>query len=208
MQRIPSNDYVLQPTYLQGRHLQHAQHRQPPPPQRRVTRGATTLLRRAKTLTRPERAVAPVPLINPVAPTSGGSGGGSNSKHSVPGGALGSRGGSSGGNVAVGGNSILGQSRRGIDWWKVSALAFTWWVPNVFLRKVMKLDSPATRQAWREKVAFCCIAILLGGIVGFVTMGLQKTLCPEEASNNAKALRNVGSTASRFKALKKHIESC
>ena len=152
-----------------------------------------SLLRRGKTLTRPERAVAPVPLINPRLSTPG------LSNPSVSGGALGSRGGSSGGNVAIAGTSTFGgpADQRGINWWKVSSLAFTWWIPDVFLRRGMKLDSDTTRQAWREKVAFCWIAVLLGALVGFITMGLQRTLCPEEAANSSKRLSRVGKTDSK-----------
>jgi len=163
-----------------------------------------SLLRRGKTLTRPERAVAPVPLINPRLSTPGllgssqsGSGGGVGM-----GGALGSRGGSSGGNVSLGGISTVGGnsslSGTGINWWKVSSTAFTWYIPNAFLRRVLHLDSTATRQAWREKVTFCWIAVILGGLVGFITMGLQRTLCPEEAANSSKRLSRVGKTDSKL----------
>lgn len=159
-----------------------------------------SLLRRGKTLTRPERAVAPVPLINPRMSTPG------LTNSPVAGGQLGSRGRSSGGNVAIAGVSTFGagpngagDDRRGINWWKVSSVFFTWWIPDVFLRRGMKLDSDATRQAWREKVAFCWIAVLLGALVGFITMGLQRTLCPEEAANSSKRLSRVGKTDSEHR---------
>jgi chitin synthase len=208
MHRIPSHDpspYQIQyepPQHQNQRHQhQHARPRHQPHETRPVVTSRTksgSLLRRGKTLTRPERAVAPVPLINPRLSIPG------LTNSPVAGGQLGSRGGSSGGNVAIAGVSTFGStsgedSRRGINWWKVSSVFFTWWIPDVFLRRGMKLESDATRQAWREKVAFCWIAVLLGALVGFITMGLQRTLCPEEAANSSRRLSRVGKTDSEHR---------
>lgn len=209
MHRIPSHDpspYQIQYEPPQHQHHQHARprHQHQPHETRPVVTSRTksgSLLRRGKTLTRPERAVAPVPLINPRLSTPG------LTNSPVAGGQLGSRGGSSGGNVAIAGVSTFGAgpngagdgSRRGINWWKVSSVFFTWWIPDVFLRRGMKLESDATRQAWREKVAFCWIAVLLGALVGFITMGLQRTLCPEEAANSSRRLSRVGKTDSEHR---------
>lgn len=201
MQRIPSHDPSPYQTNYYEPPTRRPSQLQPRPQETRPTAGfrkqSGSLLRRGKTLTRPERAVAPVPLINPRLSTPG------LSNSPVAGGQLGSRGGSSGGNVAIAGTSTFGHpaDRRGINWWKVSSMAFTWWIPDVFLRKAVKLDSDATRQAWREKVAFCWIAVILGALVGFITMGLQRTLCPEKAANSSKRLSRLGKTDSESSCL-------
>ena len=44
--------------------------------------------------------------------------------------------------------------------------------------KLFGIKEKQSRQAWREKVTLCWIAVILGGIVGFATMGLQRALCP------------------------------
>jgi hypothetical protein len=36
-------------------------------------------------------------------------------------------------------------------------------------------------------------------LVGFITMGLQRTLCPEEAANSSKRLSRVGKTDSEHR---------
>lgn len=48
-------------------------------------------------------------------------------------------------------------------------------------------DRP-TRQAWREKIALCFIALLLGGVVGFFTVGLNKALCPSTSGTSFTAV--------------------
>jgi hypothetical protein len=45
----------------------------------------------------------------------------------------------------------------------------------------------------------CWIAVLLGALVGFITMGLQRTLCPEEAANSSRRLSRVGKTDSEYR---------
>jgi chitin synthase len=190
MQRLPSHDPYNGP---QPNQRQRPYETRPVGDTLRKQSGS--LLRRGKTLTRPERAVAPVPLINPRLSTPG------LSNSPTPGGALGSRGGSSGGNVLIGGTSTVGGSADGhspgINWWKVSSTAVTWWIPNFALVSLLKLNSDATRQAWKEKVTFCWLAVILGAGVGFVTMGLQSTLCPASAANSNKNLSRIGKTSSK-----------
>ncbi|OCF44544.1 chitin synthase 1 [Kwoniella heveanensis CBS 569] len=118
------------------------------------TRGAT--LKRGKTLTRPERHVAPVPLIAP--PTQSFS-----PSSPLP---------ESGGRFGD------------LDWWRLWSYATTWWAPPVVLGW-FGIKERQSRQAWREKVTLCWIAIVLGAIVGFVTMGLQKALCPDGGVQNS-----------------------
>jgi len=113
-----------------------------------------SVLRRAKTLTRPERGVAQAPLINPPAPP----------LPSMPG--------------MPGSQKPAAPQAQSSQWepWSVFAHVVTFWAPP-FLLALGGLKDHATRQAWREKVALCFIALVLGGAVGFGTMGLDRVLC-------------------------------
>jgi chitin synthase len=57
-------------------------------------------------------------------------------------------------------------------------------------------DKP-TRQAWREKVALCVIAALLGLTVGFLTAFLSKVLCPDSAGFSGSQFRRVNTTETK-----------
>ncbi|KAG6378096.1 glycosyltransferase family 2 protein [Boletus reticuloceps] len=101
------------------------------PPRQPTSTGTT--IRRAKTLTRPERSVAPVPLINPpssLAPTASGW---------VPGTTVGT----------------------GFDPWRVFSRIVTFWAPSFLLTSLGGLTDKNMIQAWREKIALCCIILVL-----------------------------------------------
>lgn len=70
--------------------------------------------------------------------------------------------------------------------------ATTWWAPPALL-KMFGIKEKQSRQAWREKITLCWIAVLLGAVVGFATMGLQRALCPEGESDNQ--FRRLGTDA-------------
>jgi chitin synthase len=55
--------------------------------------------------------------------------------------------------------------------------ATTFWAPPALLAW-FGIKEKQSRQAWREKITLCWIAIMLGAVVGFATMGLQRALCP------------------------------
>ena len=124
--------------------------------------GAT--IRRAKTLTRPERSVAPVPLINPpIFPSSGL-------------------------------NPISDSSAyNGSLPWKIFSRVVTFWVPDFLLSSLGGMKDPNVRQAWREKIALCFIICVLCAAVGFATVGFQKVLCPENDNSNSRFI-DVGAT--------------
>ncbi|ORX40470.1 chitin synthase 1 [Kockovaella imperatae] len=67
--------------------------------------------------------------------------------------------------------------RKAWDWWVIWSYATTWWAPPAVL-KLFGIKEKQSRQAWREKITLCWIALLLGAVVGFATMGLQRALCP------------------------------
>ncbi|KAK4047860.1 hypothetical protein OIO90_006021 [Microbotryomycetes sp. JL221] len=122
------------------------------------TRGLT----RGKTLTRPDRFVAPAPLINPQL-------------------AAGPK--SSGAHVQtalVNGVPTLTTSEPWWEPWSLFVEVTTFWAPRWLLRRAGIRD-PAKQRAWKEKCALCGISIFLMGIVGYITLGLNRTLCPADA---------------------------
>ncbi|TFK44588.1 chitin synthase 1 [Crucibulum laeve] len=131
--------------------------RQPP------ASGAT--IRRAKTLTRPERGVAPVPLINPPAALHP-----SPSSPSAP----------------------SPDDYNGSTAWRIFSRVVSFWAPDFLLSSLGGLKDAAVRQAWREKIALCFLIALLCSAVGFATVGFQKVLCPEDGASDQRFLR-VGS---------------
>ena len=126
----------------------------PIPTQRPPNSSAT--IRRAKTLTRPERSVAPVPLITPHNAT-------------VPGAEV-----------------TTSESSSEWDAWVLFSRIVTFWAPPFLLSSVGRMSEPQVQQAWREKMALCFIIAVLCTIVGFLTVGFQKVLCPETAQTTSK----------------------
>ncbi|KAH7908610.1 glycosyltransferase family 2 protein [Hygrophoropsis aurantiaca] len=138
-----------------------------PVPTTRPPLSSGTTIRRAKTLTRPERGVAPVPLINPpstLTPSASGA---------IPTGNLGS----------------------GIDVWPIFAQIVTFWAPSFLLRSIGGLKDKGMVQAWREKMALCLIICVLCLCVGFITVGTQKVLCPQTANMGSSRYSTLGSVA-------------
>ncbi|KAF9047291.1 chitin synthase-domain-containing protein [Panaeolus papilionaceus] len=129
--------------------------RQPPPT------GAT--IRRAKTLTKPERSVAPVPLINP--------------PHLLP---------------NAPGSKPTEEEYNGSQAWRIFSRIITVWAPDVLLSSLGGMKEAAVRQAWREKIALCFIIAILCAAVGFATVGFQKVLCPVQGNSDNRFMR-VGS---------------
>ncbi|KAG6891737.1 hypothetical protein C0992_006157 [Termitomyces sp. T32_za158] len=132
----------------------------PIPTTRQPPRSGATM-RRAKTLTRPERGVAPVPLINP---------------HGLP------------PSTPQGGRQKT-DDYNGSTSWRYFSLAVTFWAPNFVLSSFGGMRDTAVRQAWREKIALCFIILVLCAVVGFATVGFQKILCPQNSSSDSRYLR-------------------
>ncbi|BGP01983.1 hypothetical protein JCM10021v2_005698 [Rhodotorula toruloides] len=133
-----------------------------PGPQRGLTRG--------KTLTRPDRFVAPAPLIAPA-------GLGKAAKQ--------------GGNVQtklVDGVPTLVASEPWWSPWSLFVEIVTFWAPRPLLRTFGMTD-PVKQRAWKEKVALCEIAAFLMGIIGFITIGLNRTLLAKSTSGSKDATR-------------------
>ncbi|KAF9245027.1 glycosyltransferase family 2 protein [Melanogaster broomeanus] len=138
-----------------------------PTPTTRPPLSSGTTIRRAKTLTRPERSVAPVPLINPpstLTPSASGS---------IP-------------------SSILGS---GFDPWRIFSQIVTFWAPSFLLSSIGGLKDKSMMQAWREKIALCFIILILCLCVAFITVGTQKVLCPTTSSTSSARFSILGSVA-------------
>ncbi|OBZ66534.1 Chitin synthase 1 [Grifola frondosa] len=133
-----------------------------PIPTPRLNPSATTV-RRAKTLTRPERSVAPVPLINPQ---------GAHLPSGVP----------------------TPPQEEPLDAWRIFSRVISFWAPDFLLESLGGLGDKGKRQAWREKIALCFIILVMCGIIGFITVGFQKTLCPESAQVEGRFV-SLGSVA-------------
>ena len=129
-----------------------------PPPQT----GAT--IRRAKTLIKPERGVAPVPLINPPS-------------HPSP----------------PDGKESPSTDYNGSTTWKIFSRIVTWWAPGFLLKSIGGMKDKAVQQAWREKITLCFLIVIMCGLVGFVTVGFQKVLCPQ-SSDTEDAFIHVGTS--------------
>lgn len=111
-------------------------------------------IRRAKTLTKPERGVAPVPLINPP----------SHAADALP--------------------TI--DDYNGSSTWRLFSHIVTFWAPAFLLSSVGGLKDKAVQQAWREKITLCVLIAIMCALVGFVTVGFQKVLCP--LSNGSESI--------------------
>ncbi|CAD6915504.1 unnamed protein product [Tilletia controversa] len=83
-----------------------------------------------------------------------------------------------------------------VSWWTIFARVVTFWAPGPVLSACAGLKDPGSRQAWREKVALVFIALLLGGFVAFVTVGLSAALCPSSAAYDTSVYTHIGSASS------------
>ncbi|KAI0063696.1 glycosyltransferase family 2 protein [Artomyces pyxidatus] len=129
--------------------------------------GPSGTVRRAKTLTRPERSVAPPPLINPQATF-------------LP---------------SPSGAALAAQSSGfEFDAWTIFSRVVTFWAPGVLLSSIGGLKDKNVQQAWREKIALCFIVAVLCGIVGFATVGLQRVLCPPQTTIATEHFISLGAS--------------
>lgn len=148
-----------------------------------VGRGLT----RGKTLTRPDRFVAPAPLINP-----------------------GLHGGKSGGGTVqttlVNGQPTLITSEPWYDPWTLFVEVSTFWAPKWLLRRCGMVDEVKMR-AWKEKCALCTISAVLMALIGFITIGLNRTLCPSDATSRFRRMgTNSGGSLSPYRARRQLTE--
>lgn len=115
-------------------------------------------LTRGKTLTRPDRHVAPAPLINPQSTAAGQAA------------------------------ALSGSATSWFQPWTWYVMLCSFFIPG-FLLSACGIKGPLVQRAWREKWALCSICLILGGLVGFFTIGLNSTLCPSSGDNNIFTIR-------------------
>src|SRR3954463_359381 len=70
------------------------------------------------------------------------------------------------------------------DAWVIFSKAVTIWAPSSLLSSVGGLHDKQSQQAWREKLALCLIAALMGGMVAFLTVEFTNTICPKSEKDN------------------------
>ena len=75
------------------------------------------------------------------------------------------------------------------DPWVLFSRIVTFWAPGPLLSSVGGLRDKASQQAWREKIALCSIAIILSGIVCFMTVGFTPVTCPASKVKSDEYLR-------------------
>ncbi|KAN0059767.1 Chitin synthase, class 7 [Thecaphora frezii] len=90
------------------------------------------------------------------------------------------------------GFSNASKGRDGSSVWTYFSMIVTFWAPAPLLSSCAGLKDGPSRQAWREKVALVFIALLLGGCIGFITMGLTKVLCPTSDTISAASYVRIG----------------
>ncbi|SCZ89307.1 BZ3500_MvSof-1268-A1-R1_Chr1-1g01095 [Microbotryum saponariae] len=120
---------------------------------------------RGKTLTRPERFVAPAPLINPNPTNTGG-------KVQT---------------ALIDGVPTLKTEEAWYSPWRLFVEISTIWAPR-WLLSACGLTDRAKQRAWKEKCALCEISLLMMGAIGFLTLGLTRTLCPSNAVSQFQRL--------------------
>ncbi|KAI8838520.1 chitin synthase [Chytriomyces cf. hyalinus JEL632] len=67
----------------------------------------------------------------------------------------------------------------GDPWIHFSKLVTCCFFPG--LLKLLGKSNPVAQQAWREKIGLCVVIVALCAAVGFLTFGLQVTLCPPQS---------------------------
>ncbi|CAG8481783.1 687_t:CDS:2 [Paraglomus occultum] len=75
------------------------------------------------------------------------------------------------------------------DAWVLFSYIVTFWAPGPLLSSVGGLHDKASQQAWREKIALCSIAVILSGLVCFMTVGFTPVTCPASKAKNDEYLR-------------------
>ncbi|CAG8810478.1 6261_t:CDS:2, partial [Racocetra persica] len=78
------------------------------------------------------------------------------------------------------------KERKPFDLWVLFSRIVTFWAPNILLSKCGGFPDKQSSQAWREKVALCFIALVMGAIVAFLTVGFRPVLCPAESAKNSE----------------------
>ncbi|CAG8702704.1 9295_t:CDS:2 [Cetraspora pellucida] len=78
------------------------------------------------------------------------------------------------------------------DLWVLFSRIVTFWAPSILLSKCGGFPDKQSQQAWREKFALCFIALIMGAMVAFLTVGFRPVLCPTDSANNSDHFLHYG----------------
>jgi chitin synthase len=84
---------------------------------------------------------------------------------------------------------ITGKTRENETCWVIFSRIITFWAHSSILSSIGGLHDKQSRQAWREKIALCFIALVMSAITAFLTVGFSSVLCPSSALNSNIYLR-------------------
>ncbi|CAG8570832.1 8959_t:CDS:2 [Acaulospora morrowiae] len=90
---------------------------------------------------------------------------------------------------------LPGNKKDSFDLWVFFSRFITFWAPGTLLSSVFGLPDKQSRQAWREKITLCFIALVMSGIVAFLTVGFTAVLCPPSQSNNPDKFLRFGDSS-------------
>ncbi|CAG8533834.1 10021_t:CDS:2 [Gigaspora rosea] len=91
---------------------------------------------------------------------------------------------------------LSGKKEKDDPWdiWVIFSRVVTFWAPSMLLSSLGGLHDDQSQQAWREKVALCFIAAVMGAIVAFLTVGFATVLCPPSQQNNPSQFMRFNDT--------------
>ncbi|CAG8523665.1 glycosyltransferase family 2 protein [Gigaspora rosea] len=87
---------------------------------------------------------------------------------------------------------LPGKEKDSFDIWVLFSKLVTFWAPGALLSSIGGLHDEQSQQAWREKVALCFIATVMGGAVAFLTVGFAAVLCPPDQASNPQLFKSFG----------------
>lgn len=77
--------------------------------------------------------------------------------------------------------------------WGLFVNVITFYAPRFLLASCGGITDRLKQRAWKEKVALCSIALIMGGLVAFLTIGLTRVLCPIGQISGPAAFISLGS---------------
>ncbi|KAL2914952.1 hypothetical protein HK105_205495 [Polyrhizophydium stewartii] len=80
-------------------------------------------------------------------------------------------------------NILAPTPAKAFDPWIIFVYASTCCCPGVLLARMGGMHDAAVQRAWREKVALCWISFLFCVILGFITFGLNYTICQRDTTS-------------------------
>ncbi|RIA80871.1 Glycosyltransferase Family 2 protein [Glomus cerebriforme] len=79
---------------------------------------------------------------------------------------------------------LTGKTQEKKTVWVIFSRIVTFWAHPALLSSIGGLHDKQSRQAWREKISLCFIALIMSSVVGFLTVGFSSIICPDSDENN------------------------